>query len=192
FVCGGLDELGAFCEEVEAAFLLLQMPDNQTKTIQKNLNACRSLRIPYILWKNDFEKLATEKILVPIGFLEEEIEKAQFAAAFGRFFGSEITLLQAKDYGSKAATTTAKMKTLLDKFSLKYDVQLAENDSFKIDKEAVKVAEKDAYGLLLISASREYGLDDIIFGSKERKAVQKSSVPILLVNPRGDLYALCD
>ena len=35
-------------------------------------------------------------------------------------------------------------------------------------------------------------LDDIIFGPKEQHMVKKSEKPVLLVNPRGDLYALCD
>jgi len=59
-------------------------------------------------------------------------------------------------------------------------------------KEAVAKAEKEKYGIVLLSASRDYGLDDIIFGPKERHLIQKSTVPVLLVNPRGDLYALCD
>ena len=44
--------------------------------------------------------------------------------------------------------------------------------------------------LLMISASRDYGLDDILFGPKELKVI-KSTVPVMVINPRGDLYALC-
>jgi len=32
----------------------------------------------------------------------------------------------------------------------------------------------------------------MLFGSKERKIIARVNVPILLINPRGDLYALCD
>ena len=36
------------------------------------------------------------------------------------------------------------------------------------------------------------GLDDIIFGPKERKIIKNIDIPTMLINPRGDLYALCD
>ena len=129
---------------------------------------------------------------MPVGFLMEEYEKAQFASAFGRFCGAEITLIQANDYGSKAATTVEKMKDLFDKFSLKYRVEKGEKDSFKLDNEAILKAQIEKYDIVIVSASREYGLDDVIFGPKEQHLIRKSSVPLLMVNPRGDLYALCD
>ncbi|MDR1585714.1 MAG: universal stress protein [Prevotellaceae bacterium] len=189
---GKLADLSVFCESKEASFLLMQLTENKTREIQAQLNACRSLRIPYILFKKSFGELALNKVLVPVTFLEEEVEKAQFASAFGRFYGSEITLLQANDYGSKAAVTVEKMKNLFEKFNLNYKIEKAKTDSFKLEGEAVQKAEKEHFGIVLLSASREYGLDDIFFGPKERKLVKDSPFPILLVNPRGDLYALCD
>jgi len=35
-------------------------------------------------------------------------------------------------------------------------------------------------------------LDDILFGPPERKAIQRALVPVMLVNPREDLFSLCD
>ena len=132
------------------------------------------------------------KVIVPVNFLEEEVEKAQFASAFGRFCGSEITLPIANDYGSKAANNAARMQTLFEKFDFTYTAQKATKDSFKVEMEAVQVASASGAGLAIVSASRDYGLDDIIFGPKELHLIKKSDVPLLLVNPRGDLYALCD
>lgn len=60
-----------------------------------------------------------------------------------------------------------------------------------MEREAAAWAQQNA-DLTIVSASREYGLDDLIFGSKERKILEKTTQPMLLVNPRGDLYALCD
>jgi hypothetical protein len=187
-----LSELSEICEQLEVSFLFIQLSENRSKSIQKYLNACRDLRIPYLIYKDSFPTLNLEKVLVPVTFLEEEYEKAQFASAFGRFCSSEIHLLPANDYGSKAKTTTEKMTRLFDKFSLNYIIEKAEKDSFKVEKEAVSKAEKEQFGIVLLSASRDYGLDDIFFGPKEKTLIQKSSVPLLLVNPRGDLYALCD
>ena len=184
--------LAVFCEQKEVSFLFLQAVHHKRNYLQKLLNACRDLRIPYLIFKEDFDILKLEKVLVPVSFLEEEIEKAQFASALGRFCNSEITLLQANDYGSKAANTITRMTELFSKFDFVYQVIKAKNDSFKVDAEAVKGAQAMGFGLVLVSASREYGLDDIFFGPKELHLIRKSTVPLLLVNPRGDLYALCD
>lgn len=184
--------LSAVCEELDASFLFIQLPNGHTKSIRTLLNDCRDLRIPYLFYKDSFPELDLKKVILPIGFLEEELEKAQFAAAFGRFCNSEIRMLLANDYGSKAATNADRMKQLFDKFDFPYTLDKATKDSFKIEAESILVAEKEQAGMIIVSASRDYGLDDILFGPKEYHVVKKSSIPVLLVNPRGDLYALCD
>ena len=184
--------LSDFSDEVDISFLFIQLTDNKSKSIKYVLNLCRDLRIPYILHKDSFSELKMEKVILPIGFLEEEMEKAQFASAFGRFCGSKIKMLLANDYGSKAATNAERMKELFDKFDFSYNLEKAKKDSFKVEMEAVEVAQNEQAGCIIVSSSRDYGLDDIIFGSKESHVVKKSTVPVLLVNPRGDLYALCD
>lgn len=180
------------CDEVDASFLFIQLVESNSKSIRGYLNSCRELRIPYILYKDNFKSLELKKVILPVGFLEEEIEKAQFASAFGRFCGSEIKMLLANDYGSKAATTADRMKLLFDKFDFKYTLEKGKKDSFKVESEAIHVAENENAGLIIVSASRDYGLDDILFGPKEYHVLKKANIPVLLVNPRGDLYALCD
>jgi nucleotide-binding universal stress UspA family protein len=187
-----IKQLSAYCEEKEVSFLFIQLIENKARKIQQLLNSCRELRIPYIIFKNSFENLRTNKIILPVNFLEEEVEKAQFASAFGRFCNSEIHILQANDYGSKAATNVERMQELFNKFDLNVQVEKAKGDSFKVDKEAVNKAIELKAGLIIITASRDYGLDDILFGPREQHLIRKSTIPLLIVNPRADLYALCD
>ena len=184
--------LSAICEELEASFLIIQQANGQGKLIRSLLKDCRELRIPYLFYKDSFPALNLTKVILPVGFLEEELEKAQFAAAFGRFCGSEIKILLANDYGSKAVTNADKMKSLFDKFDFNYTLDKANKDSFKVEAESIEVAQQEGAGLIIVSASRDYGLDDILFGPKEYHVLKKSEIPVLLVNPRGDLYALCD
>ncbi len=185
-------ELAQDCETLEVSFLMIQWRNGQNKELKNYLKYCRDLRIPYLFFKDTFPAINFEKVMVPVGFLIEEYEKTQFASAFGRFCDSQITILQANDYGSKAKTTIEKMKLIFAKFELNYSQEKAKADSFKLDKEAVVKGQNKNFGIILISASRDYGLDDVIFGPKELHLVRKSSVPILLINPRGDLYTLCD
>lgn len=187
-----IHSISSICEELEASFLVMQVQNGHISSVRRYLNACRDLRIPYLFFKNSFSEMNLDRVILPVGFLEEELEKAQFAAAFGRFCGSEIRMLVANDAGTKAARNAEKMQHLFDKFDFRYTIRKAAKDSFKLEFESAAVAEQEDAGIVIISASRDYGLDDLIFGPKEYSVIKKSRIPVLLVNPRGDLYALCD
>ncbi|MDR2684593.1 MAG: hypothetical protein LBB53_04340 [Prevotellaceae bacterium] len=176
-------------EKKDAALIIFEL--RQNSDIQRYLNLCRALRVPYLFLRPD-AKFDVEKISLPVSFLVEDKEKAPFASAFGRFCKSKILIYAPKDYGSKARQNINQMKTLFSSFLLDYEEKQGKKDSFGIEREAVQNAESDLCGMVIISASREYGLDDIIFGSKEKKLLQKTQIPVLLINPRADLYVLCD
>ncbi len=181
-----------FMEEYEQRAVIFELDSNgRYRNCKKALKLCRQLRIPYYFVKPN-QIIDYKRVLVPVGFLVEEREKGVFSSGMGRFFQSEILLMTANDYGSRAKENTEGIKTLLDKFNIKYCDVEAKKNSFKVEIEAVKRTEELNAGLLLISASREYGMDDIIFGPKEQKVVDKSTVPVMVINPRKDLYALCD
>lgn len=187
-----LTELDELCHSLEASFLYIQLTKASFGNVKSNLKACRGLRIPYLFHKEGFPVIHMEKVLLPVNFLIEEIEKAQFGAAFGRFCNSSVILLQANDYGSKAAANVEKIKSVFDKFDFDYQVVMGEKDSFKIEFDALAWAEMNKCGLIIASASREYGLDDVVFGPKELHLIRKTKTPLMLINPRADLYTLCD
>lgn len=186
------NQLHELCMSIDVSFLYIQLTNITFAAIKRYLRACRELRIPYLLYKDSFKAFTLKKVLVPVSFLIEEIEKAQFAAAFGRFCGAEVTLLQANDYGSKAAMNVAKINSVFDKFDFNYQVIKGLKDSFKIEYNALEYANENNYDIIIASASREYGLDDIVFGPKELHLIKKTKTPIMLINPRADLYTLCD
>lgn len=167
----------------------------QKRVVQKWLNLSRQLRIPYIFLTDIMaipQEIAT--ILTPVSMFEEEVHKAQFAAHISRYTNATILLLTAHDYGSKAQNNTNKITTLFDKMNVKYEKIQAHKDSFKLQKEIIdhKFTSENPYQISLITASRDYGLDDIFFGPQERHTICNSLVPTMLINPRGDLYSLCD
>lgn len=166
---------------------------NRRKTLQQHLQACRSLRIPYLFLTDTMQLTASlHRMLLPVTLLQEEVHKAETAAHLARFTGAGTVLLQAKDYGSKARQNTQRIGTLLEKFNLPYTIEDGRKDSFHLLREATDRQRELGYDLLLLTASRDYGLDDIVFGPPERHALQHSLVPVMLLNPRGDLYSLCD
>ena len=184
-----LGDVADVLEQLDASLLVVELTNKLS--VQTYLDAFRALRIPYLFVRAG-QKPNFEKVALPISFLIEDKEKGPFAAAFGRFFKSQLIIFQPKDYGTKALQNIDAIKTLLDSFQLNYEVRKAFKDSNGVEREAANWAASGEAGLVLVSASREYGLDDLLFGSKERKMITRTNVPIMLINPRGDLYTLCD
>jgi nucleotide-binding universal stress UspA family protein len=191
--------------------------DGSRRGVQQVLDACREERRPYLVIKEQGTKskdisvtndqknqnsldswfLASDStILVPITMLEEEVYKAEICTYLARKTGAHLILLRANDYGSKAIKNTQRIITHIQTIAertgetITYEERVAKGDSFHIHKELHNYP--DDFQLILLTASREYGLDDWLFGPPEQYVIRKSSVPVMLVNPRADLFSLCD
>jgi nucleotide-binding universal stress UspA family protein len=142
-------------------------------------------------------------ILVPITMLEEEVYKAEICTYLARKTGAHLILLRANDYGSKAKRNTQRIITHIQNIAertgetITYEERVAKSDSFHIHKELPTLSstlQKEVRDglLILLTASREYGLDDWLFGPPEQYVIRHSQVPVMLINPRADLFSLCD
>ena len=171
---------------------------NEKRTIQRHLNECREERRPYVFVTNTMTVKTLRRLLVPVSMLEEETYKAEICTYLARKTGAHIILLQANDYGSHARQNVNRIVTHIRSVSertgveISYEVVLAKKDSFGLIREASERQRDFQHDLLILTASRDYGLDDILFGPPERKAIQRALVPVMLVNPREDLFSLCD
>lgn len=179
--------------------ILRKSCDNSSRAIQQVLDECRELRTPYVIITPTMRDIQVlRRILVPVSRLEEETYKAEICTYLARKTGAHIILLQANDYGSRAKQNVGKMITHIQSVSEKigepisYEVQQARKDSSKVNREAAERQRDFQSDLILLTASREYGLDDILFGPQERHVIRRALVPVMLVNPRDDLFSLCD
>ena len=195
--------------------------DGTRRGVQQVLDACREERRPYLVIKEQGTKskdkaLTTDQtnqkgldswflvpgssILVPVTMLEEEVYKAEICTYLARKTGAHLILLRANDYGSKAKRNTQRIITHIQTIAertgetITYEERVAKGDSFHIHKELhqLPIANNQYPNLILLTASREYGLDDWLFGPPEQYVIRKSEVPVMLVNPRADLFSLCD
>lgn len=186
-----LDNINTIIEQQDAALLIIGLDNNNQ--IQYYLNKCRNIRIPYIFVKNQLPtNYNINNITLPITNLEEEREKGPYTSSFARHFNSPITIYQPNDYGTKAITNIQALTTLFDSLNLQHTTTKGKKNSTKIQLEAATHTQNQQNTLLIITASRDYGLDDIIFGPQERKIIKNTNQPTMLINPRGDLYTLCD
>ena len=172
--------------------------ENNGRVIQRHLNECREERRPYVFVTNTMTVKPLHRLLVPVSMLEEETYKAEICTYLARKTGAHIILLKAHDFGSHAQQNVNRIVTHIKAVSEKsgetisYEVVEARKDSFKLMAEAAERQRDFRHDLLILTASREYGLDDILFGPPERHAIRKALVPVMLVNPRADLFSLCD
>jgi len=172
---------------------------NDRRAIQTELNACREERRPYVFVTSTMRPIDTiRRLLVPVTMLEEEVYKAEICTYLARKTGCKIVLLKAKDYGSKAQQNVNKIITHIRSVAertgekIEFEVHEGLKDSFSLNRESAERQRDFGHQLLLLTASREYGLDDWHFGPQERHAIQRSQVPVMLINPRADLFSLCD
>ena len=172
--------------------------ENNARTIQRHLNECREERRPYVFVTPTMTIKPLRRLLVPVSMLEEETYKAEICTYLARKTGAHIILLQANDYGSHARQNVNRIithiKAIIERSgeNISYEVCIARKDSFSLIREASERQRDFRHDLLILTASRDYGLDDILFGPPERKAIQRALVPVMLVNPREDLFSLCD
>ena len=179
--------------------------DGTRRHIQSVLDSCREERRPYVIIKNECSaqqsccsevQKGLSRILVPVSMLEEEVYKAEICTYLARKTGAHLILLRARDYGSKAKQNTQRIITHIQTIAertgekISYEEQVAKRDSFSFHKDFH--IEEWKSDMLLLTASREYGLDDWLFGPPELYAIRKSEVPVMLINPRADLFSLCD
>lgn len=172
---------------------------NAPAVIQHHLNDCRQERRPYVFVTPTMREITClQRILVPVTLLEEEVYKAQICTYLSRKTGATIVLMPAHDYGHKARTNMQRIISHILSIRqtsgdpIPYEILPAHKNSFALTREAVERQRESAHQLLLLTASREYGWDDILFGPPERRAIMRSQVPVMLVNPRADLFSLCD
>ena len=175
--------------------------DGTRRGVQRALDVCREERRPYVITTPLTSNLSPlTSILVPVTMLEEEVYKAEICTYLARKTGAHLILLRANDYGSKAKRNTQRIITHIQTIAertgetITYEERVAKGDSFHIHKELHQspIANNQYPSLILLTASREYGLDDWLFGPPEHYVIRHSQVPVMLVNPRADLFSLCD
>lgn len=171
---------------------------NNRRAIQHHLNECREERRPYVFVTNTMTVKPLNRLLVPVSMLEEETYKAEICTYLARKTGAHIILLKAHDYGTHALQNVNRIVTHIKAIAersgenISYEIVEAHKDSFSLIKEASERQRDFRHDLLILTASRDYGLDDIIFGPPEQHAIRRALVPVMLVNPREDLFSLCD
>ena len=170
----------------------------QPQAIKKRAKAFRESPIPFLFIDKQSENISRyKKITIPIDVRRETSDAGLWCGYFGKFNGSEIVATVAtdknKDNIKSITKNVLKLKTHLGKVKAPLKVYKGKKNSFSIQFEALQLAKQTGADLYITLGSSVVTPIDKIIGLPERKILKNAgSLPVLLVNPRKDMYVLCE
>ncbi len=161
-------------------------PKNAIKIIKKS-------RIPYLcVQENTPVENSYDNIILPLNFLKETKEKVSWAAYFGKLNKASIKIFLPKTLDEYIKNNLTFAKKLLKQFNVEFTEINSDKSAFHIDIEAIKYSNKLCKCMLIVMNKKSSSFFESIFGASEKKYISnKYNVPVLILNPRDDLYVPC-
>ena len=165
------------------------------KNVLKDFSECKTA---FLLAQKKLSDPETMKnIAFTVDYKKETKDKLLWASYFARFNGSLVHAI-APNYTDEflKARRIANMK-FLDKMFGNLNVEckkhLIEKKSHYVDVDALEYASTNHFGMLISVTTKEKDVMEYFIGVQEdRTVVNPHEMPILYLNPREDLYVLCD
>lgn len=163
-------------------------------TLLKNMETSR---VAYMICNQKRSIVDYSKVLLPLNNARESKEKTLWASYFARFFQSEITLFYRtyKDslYQKQLNLNLAFARKMLGQFNIIPSNHKSEDRKKLLDLQALDYADKENYGVIICQTTKDKSLFDRIKGLEEEKVLKNlKDKPILFLNPRDDLFVLCE
>lgn len=165
--------------------------------IGKTIRRLRKSRTPFIMVPQAMHSKDFRNIAYVMGYQKQEKEKILWASYFGRLHNSKIHVIvpKASDQFFKVGINgnMTAMEKLYNNIEISHiNVPLPYN-IHKIHDAALAFSEQKKIGAFLTLTTLQLDIFDFFGGSQEKKLVCNSqNVPVLCINPRDDLYVLCN
>ncbi len=169
-----------------------------SEKVKKKLPALQISQIPFLFVNSSQEhSLNYRNPILPVDFRKVMKDTSLWASYFGRFNQANTTVLAATEKNKDDAKMISKnlkfIEKFLMKFSLDFQIQKTPKGSFKLPFEALNQCRQNHYDLLIIPSSKHISLIDLVIGLPEAKIIKKAQqLPVLCINPKRDMYILCD
>lgn len=166
------------------------------KNVLKNFSECKTAFLLAQEPLKDTDML--QNIAFSIDFKKESKDKFLWASYFSRFNNSFLhsfspkyddEFLRAKWYDN-----TKFLDKMFASLNVKYEKHsIAKQQSQYLDIDVLQYASTKDIGLLVSTTTKERDVMEYFIGVQEDKTiVNEYKIPILYLNPREDLYVLCD
>lgn len=134
-----------------------------------------------------------KKIIIPIDFRNSTKDSTLWGSYLGRFNQSEIVLLKANEKDSQQKkqvdAIVAFVKKFYSQFFFNFWIADGRSSSWGIHKEAIMQA--GDFDLVIFTGSLNVTWLDRLIGPFEKRLVNLSEKPVLLINPQKEMYVLC-
>lgn len=163
--------------------------------VKKAIKLIRQSRFPVMtVTEKHSDTTCYKHILLPLDIERQNKEKALWAGYFSRFYGSVIHILypKYKDEGliKLVYDNVAFVEKLYENLEITYEKHETQPQNY-LDAYALEFAPQVEAGASVIMMTRYYTLGDVLTGPLERKIIGSTTLPILCINQRDDLYVLC-
>lgn len=166
-----------------------------SRAILNNFSKCRSAFLVAQEPLRDTKSM--DNIAMAVDFRKESKDKFIWSSYFPRFSGSKMHVLY-YDYKdeflrNKWYANMKQLHKLYTDLEISFQPHIMESKSTYQDINAIRYAAANNYGLLISVTTKEKdGLEFFIGVQESRTIINKERIPILFLNPREDLYVLCD
>jgi hypothetical protein len=157
----------------------------------------RELRIPILIVQNKMPDINTfSSIVLPIDFTRESKEKASWAGYLGKLNHSAVTVVHTeyKDgfFAVQIRNNLMLVKKLFNTLGTRHEIHKAERLRYSLDRYCVSFAKMKGAGMLIITATKDFGFAEFMLGPVEKKIISnEDQLPVMLINPRDDLFVPC-
>ena len=190
----------ALAKKTETILIIIGHNKSKTslgKSIRFTLNKLRKSKTPFLMAPHALHSRSFKNIVYVMGYQKQEKEKILWASYFGRIYKSKINVIvpNASDQFFKTGINgnMAAMEKLYNNIEITHENIPLKFNIHKINKEAIIYAKDKNAGALITLSTLRPDIFDFFGGSIEKKLIcNKHDVPILCINPRDDLYILCN
>ncbi|WP_163714794.1 hypothetical protein [Mangrovibacterium lignilyticum] len=180
-------------EEYDGIMLVLPV-----ENLKPKIQALQESQIPFLFVNgSDAETLRYDRLVLPVDFRKVMKDTSLWASYFGRFNQSAIEVLTSREKNASNQVMVKKNRKFIEQLLFKLQVNVvfkdAQKGSFGLPYEALDRCLSDAHNLMIIPASQHISLLDLMVGLPETKLIkQAGKIPVMCINPKRDMYILCD
>lgn len=162
------------------------------------LPALKNAEFPFLFVSEmDMSGGSYKKVFMPVDFRKECKQTGLWAGYFGRFNQAEVFLIEANEEGNyeeiALKSNIAFLFKLFRQFAIEYRTECSKKGSWGIQNAALKRAFEQRADLFIFLGSRNDSFIDQVIGTAENRILKKSEkMPVLCINPRRDMYVMCD
>ena len=164
---------------------------------QTQLDSLASSRVAYLLCPPESKPSNYDKVVLTLNNASESKEKTLWASYFGRFAGSQIVLYYRRykdEYHQKQLNLNiAFARKIFEQFKIPLITLHSENTKTQLDIQASDYAKENNCSLVICQTTKNKSFADRLLGLEEVRVLKNmKKTPVLFLNPRNDLFILCE